>query len=108
MPSESRTYSVIYDIVLSIPPGRVATYGQIASIAGICTARQVGFAMASVPADVNIPWHRVINSRGEISIRKGGQPCVAQRDLLEAEGVIFNRHGRIDLSEFGWDASSTL
>ncbi|MBN1354749.1 MGMT family protein [bacterium] len=92
----------IHDIVRSIPPGRVATYGQIASIAGGCTARMVGYAMAAVTESSKIPWHRVVNSRGFISVRSGGESCDLQRELLENEGIIFDSNGRIDLEKFGF------
>jgi O-6-methylguanine DNA methyltransferase len=95
-------YRRIYSVVLKIPPGRVATYGQIARIAGRCSARNVGYAMSSVPVDTDVPWHRVINSTGRISIRSDGRRCEAQRQMLISEGVIFDRTGRVDLEDFGW------
>ena len=96
-------YSRIYSIVSQIPRGKVATYGQISRIAGGCSARNVGYAMSSVPFGSDVPWHRVVNSRGMISIRSSGDECNAQRQLLEAEGIRFGRNGRIDLDEFGWE-----
>jgi len=85
-----------------IPPGKVATYGQIASYLDRCTARMVGFAMAALPEGSTVPWHRVINSKGMISMRASGDIDVMQRVLLEAEGVLFNDKGRVDLDEAGW------
>jgi len=96
-------YSTIYRLVRMVPPGRVATYGQIARLAGRCRARTVGYAMASVPPDRGIPWHRVVNSRGGISVRSDGRPCEAQRQMLESEGILFDPRGRIDLDAFGWN-----
>ncbi len=90
----------IYRVVRAVPAGRVATYGQVAEIAGRCTPRMVGYAMASVPSGTDVPWHRVINSRGEISLR--GEGLDLQRALLESEGVTFDERCRVDLSEFGW------
>ncbi len=90
----------IYRVVRAIPEGRVATYGQVAAIAGRCTPRMVGYAMASVPPGTNVPWHRVINSRGEISLR--GDDLEKQMALLKMEGVRFDTGGRVDLREFGW------
>ena len=90
----------IYGLVRNIPPGRVATYGQIAEFAGRCTPRMVGYAMASVPHGSDIPWHRVINSRGRVSLQGEGRDI--QCGLLEAEGVAFGPDGRIDLGVFGW------
>ena len=62
-------YGRIYAVVHHIPPGQVATYGQIARMVGRCTARAVGYAMAALPCDTDVPWHRVINSQGKISPR---------------------------------------
>ncbi|MFC1572522.1 MGMT family protein [Candidatus Eisenbacteria bacterium] len=92
----------IYEIVRQIPEGRVATYGQIARWAGRCTARMAGYAMAAVPFSSDVPWQRVINSKGEVSTRSHGDGHVEQRDLLEAEGVVFNARGRVDLGQYGW------
>ena len=99
------TYPRYYDVVRRIPSGRVATYGQVAAEAGLPgRARQVGYAMAALPNGSDVPWHRVVNARGEVSRRSGGTAFEQiQRVLLEAEGVRFSAHGRIDLSEFRWD-----
>ena len=99
-------YLRIYKIVRQIPRGRVATYGQIAELAGLGGhARQVGYALHSVPDDFKLPWHRVINSRGEVSPRSGGDSHELQRHLLEAEGVKFDKKGRVDLKKFQWSAA---
>jgi methylated-DNA-protein-cysteine methyltransferase-like protein len=99
------TYPLYYDAVRRIPPGRVATYGQVAAEAGLPgRARQVGYAMAALPNGSDVPWHRVVNAKGEISRRSGGAAFEQiQRGLLEAEGVRFNAHGRVDLDECRWD-----
>ncbi|MBF0288458.1 MAG: MGMT family protein [SAR324 cluster bacterium] len=97
-------YQKIYEIVCHIPPGQVATYGQIAKIAGGCTARMVGYAMAVTPWDQDIPWQRVINSRGKISPRHHGKGDLLQRQLLESEGVVFDAQEKVDLEKFGWKA----
>jgi methylated-DNA-protein-cysteine methyltransferase-like protein len=99
------TYARYYDVVRRVPPGRVATYGQIAFEAGLPgRARQVGYAMAACPDDGDVPWHRVINARGEISRRAGGRTFERiQRVLLEAEGVRFDASDRVDLDRFGWN-----
>lgn len=106
----------VWRIVRLIPPGRVATYGQIADLTppppGISMddyrpwgARWVGAAMAACPQDV--PWQRVVNSQGKISLRsEGGQ--MNQRLLLEQEGVEFDQFGRIDLKRFGWEGPATI
>lgn len=92
-------YQRIYHIVRQIPAGKVASYGQIARIAG-CTAREVGYAMAAVKSE-DIPWQRVINAQGKISLR-GSEGSNMQRRLLEEEGVRFNEKGQVDFEEFGW------
>lgn len=111
MPSSTRSpaYSAIYDAVRRIPRGRVATYGQVATLAGLPgRARQVGYALHALrgPDDHHVPWHRVINARGEISARAGtGLEEHAQRQLLEAEGVTFNPQGRVT-ARFRWQVGS--
>ncbi len=96
----SRLYAEIYAVVRQIPPGKVATYGQIGmSLAPPCPAQTVGWALAALGRhDVfpPVPWHRVVAARGEV--RTGTH----QRMLLEHEGVKFGADGRIDLSVFGW------
>ncbi len=101
-PAKSR-FSLIYDLVRLIPEGRVASYGQIARFMEHCTPRMVGFAMAAVPHESDVPWHRVINSKGMISVRSEGDGARIQRVLLEAEGVWFDKTGRVDLGEIGWE-----
>lgn len=99
------TNAEIYAIVQRIPKGAVASYGRIARMAG-CRARQVGFALANTPPNCDIPWHRVINSRGEISVRKGGSGDIRQHQKLVDEGVIFDKNGRVDFARFGWLTNS--
>ncbi len=107
-PSETRrpapdTRKRIYAAVKRIPRGRVATYGQIATIAGLNGhARQVGYALHDLPDGNDIPWHRVINARGEISPRSAGDSHELQRMLLEAEGVEFDLAGRVALKRYRW------
>ena len=92
----------IYHIVARIPPGKVATYGQIATLAGTSgQARQVGYALAALPDNADVPWHRVINARGEISPRRRTKIHELQRHLLEGEGITFVAD-RIDLGRFCW------
>ncbi len=96
----SRLHDEIYAVVRQIPPGRVATYGQIGmSLSPPCPARTVGWALAALGrsgAGKEVPWHRVVNSQGRVSTGR------YQRELLEREGVVFDDDGRIDLDEFGW------
>ena len=97
------SYQSIYAVVRRIPRGRVATYGQVAALAGLSGhARMVGYALSAVPAYSTVPWHRVINAAGRISLRPAAGGGVTQRLLLEREGVRFNTRGRTDLERFGW------
>jgi methylated-DNA-protein-cysteine methyltransferase-like protein len=87
----------IFAVVRRIPDGRVATYGQIARLAGLGGhARQVGYALAALEDDA-VPWHRVINARGEVSPRSDGDDH-GQRTRLEREGVQFDARGRVSLA----------
>ena len=104
MKASSDRYTRIYSVVRRIPRGRVATYGQIAELAGLpgC-ARQVGYALFALRSeDDSVPWQRVVNARGEISTRSepGFEPI--QQQLLESEGVAFDARGRLDLDRFRW------
>ena len=98
------SYQEIYAVVSCIPPGRVATYGQIACLVGIPGhARQVGYALSNLGDQVPIPWHRVVNARGMVSSRADGSSmALVQRLLLEDEGVVFDGNGRIPLPRFQW------
>ncbi len=95
-------------MVRRIPRGRVATYGQIAELAGLeGHARQVGYALHNLPERSTVPWHRVINAKGEISPRSAGDSHELQRLLLEAEGVFVDLRGRIDLHVFRWKVAES-
>ena len=99
-------YALVWGIVKRIPRGSVATYGQIAALAGMPRrARQIGYALGVTPENMKIPWHRVVNAQGRISLRlkhwQSGSDDL-QRILLEAEGVTFDDSGRIDLKKFRW------
>jgi methylated-DNA-protein-cysteine methyltransferase-like protein len=93
-------YNRIYEVVRHIPPGRVATYGQVATVVGSpLTAREVGEAMAALrdaQTEPPVPWQRVINAQGKVSTGP------RQQHLLEQEGVAFNAKGFTDLRRFGW------
>jgi methylated-DNA-protein-cysteine methyltransferase-like protein len=101
----SNPYEKIYAVIRRIPRGRVATYGQIAALAGLPKrARLVGTALRETPDSLDLPWQRVINAGGRVSARGGlGVEEGYQRHLLEEEGVVFSPSGRIDLERFGWD-----
>jgi methylated-DNA-protein-cysteine methyltransferase-like protein len=98
------TYEIYYAVVRQVPRGRVATYGSVAREAGLPgRARQVGYALAALPDQHTVPWHRVVNARGEVSRRSAAVGYERlQQSLLEAEGVVFDCSGRIDLDDFGW------
>ncbi|MCY4092704.1 MAG: MGMT family protein [Caldilineaceae bacterium] len=99
---EGSAYGQILLVVGQIPRGRVATYGQVAWIVGAATPRMAGYALGGLPADTEIPWQRVVNSRGGISPRGDPLATDRQRKLLAEEGVLFMPDGRIDLDLFGW------
>jgi methylated-DNA-protein-cysteine methyltransferase related protein len=91
-------YERIYQLIALVPPGKVATYGDIANILGGCEARTVGYALNALPAGRDdVPWQRIVNSQGGISTRG-----TDQRALLEGEGILFDAHGRIPLNRFRW------
>ncbi|GAB4350420.1 MAG: hypothetical protein OHK0047_44450 [Leptolyngbyaceae cyanobacterium] len=98
------SYPAIYSVVCQIPYGQVATYGQVAELANLPgRARLVGYALYRVAPDSEIPWHRVINAKGEISespVRYGSD--YVQRSLLAAEGIAFDAQGKIDLRKYLW------
>jgi methylated-DNA-protein-cysteine methyltransferase-like protein len=100
------TQDTIYAIIKKIPRGKVATYGQIALLAGMGRgARQVGHVLRSTPDNVKIPWHRVVNAQGRISVRimdwRSGSDDL-QKIMLEAEGVEFDDTGKMDLKRYRW------
>jgi methylated-DNA-protein-cysteine methyltransferase-like protein len=98
------TREKIYAAVRRVPRGKVATYGQIAEIAGLeGHARQVGYAMAALTTSSALPWHRIINAQGRVSVRSAGAgSTIVQRQLLEREGVLFDGGGRVSLARFRW------
>lgn len=100
-PDNASLYGRIYALVRQVPSGRVVTYGQVGRLAG-CSARTVGFAMAALPADSQVPWHRVVNRRGQVSPRRCGEGDVVQKLLLGREGVAFDDCQRIDLDAYRW------
>jgi len=85
-----------------IPPGKVASYGQIAGLAGLPgAARLVGNVLKKLPSDSQLPWHRVINSQGKISLAEDSDSFVRQQQLLTAEGVVV-KGARISLKCYRW------
>jgi methylated-DNA-protein-cysteine methyltransferase related protein len=99
-PNNSGAYPRIWDVVAQIPRGKVASYATIARAAGFAShARMAGYALHHLPDGLEIPWHRVVNAAGRISL--GGESGKRQRQLLMEEGVAF-KLDRIDMEEFGW------
>jgi methylated-DNA-protein-cysteine methyltransferase-like protein len=94
-------YQMIWGVVKKIPRGKVATYGEIARLSGLLgQARQVGYALHALPPGSNVPWYRVINSQGKISLPRSNGQYTKQKRLLEKEGVVFRKAG-VNLNEFG-------
>ena len=92
----------IWDTIRDIPSGSVASYGQIASIAGIPRgARQVGYALRQLPAGHDVPWHRVITASGRIAFDKGSRPFEEQSKRLMNEDVAVIA-GRVDMQKYRW------
>jgi methylated-DNA-protein-cysteine methyltransferase-like protein len=92
----------IYETVGRVPYGKVATYGQVATLSGYPgRARQVGYALAGMPEELDLPWHRIINAQGKVSPRTGSKFHLLQYELLEREGVVFEQN-RVDLGLFLW------
>ena len=96
-------YQRVYALVRQVPPGRVVTYGQVAALLGSPhAARAVGYALRYLPRGTDVPWHRVINHRGQISPRYPPEGPVIQRLLLEEEGVLFDADDSVDLQRYRW------
>lgn len=94
----------MWKLVALVPHGRLATYGQIAEVLGAWgRARQVGWALRRLPLPSDIPWHRVVNARGCIAMTpsREGSDWI-QRDLLIAEGIAVDAHGRLSLVQHRW------
>lgn len=92
----------VFSIVRAIPAGRVATYGQVARLAGMPGgARAVGYALKNLPVNTCLPWHRVVNARGQIVLAPESQGFARQVRRLREEGVEVNT-GRVSLTKFQW------
>ena len=93
----------IWQVITLIPRGKVASYGDVAKQAGMPgAARRVGRALKGLPGDTRIPWHRVINAQGRLSLPADSASRYKQRERLEAEGIIFRRNGSVDMGRFRW------
>ena len=102
MAKEKSVFEMIYEIVKKIPKGKVSTYGQVAFLAGNPRwARGGGYALHNNPDPENIPCHRVVNRKGEVSKAFVFGGANMQVELLENEGIVFNSDGKIDLEKYG-------
>ncbi len=100
---KQNTYQRIYRVVKKIPPGKVATYGQIARLAGLSGhARQVGYALHNLPSKSDVPWQRVINSRGRISFPAESVAWNMQKSILESEGIQLSENSTVSLFKYQW------
>ena len=100
-----RSFEAVYAMVRRIPRGNVASYGQIAFFLGWSHgARTVGWALRALKPGSEVPWHRVVNAQGKISLAHPER----QRARLEAEGIVFDAQGRIDLKRFGWSGPEAI
>jgi len=104
MSPASGSYERIYAAVRRIPRGKVTTYGAIARLSGLDgQARLVGYALSALPAGTTVPWHRVINAQGKLSLdRSASGAGLTQRIRLEREGVRVDAAGRVLLARYGW------
>ena len=102
--SGSTSYERIYAVVRKIPKGRVTTYGTVARLAGLAgQARLVGYALHALNGATGLPWHRVINAQGKLSLARGGAGAgLTQRRRLEREGIPVDAADRVSLKRFGW------
>ena len=94
-------YEHFYELIATIPRGKVATYGDIAKLADCRSARAVGFALAQMSEGSDIPWQRVINSQGRVSTRKNSEGHSIQQIILEEEGIVFV-NDRVNLTKYRW------
>ena len=100
------SYRKIWEQAALVPEGQVASYGQIAKLAGLPrrAARMVGRALGAAPQEMNLPWHRIVNAQGCIAIPKGTARYQQQHELLESEGIEVN-DGQLNMDQYRWDPS---
>jgi methylated-DNA-protein-cysteine methyltransferase-like protein len=92
----------VFMVLAAVPSGSVVTYGQVAELAGLPrAARMVGRILGNLPKDTKLPWHRVINAAGEISLAEDSQGFELQKARLQEEGIVFNNN-RVSLKKFNW------
>jgi len=110
-PTMPSFFDQVYAVVRQIPPGKVTSYGQVAALLGHPrAARTVGWALAALreQEEPDVPWQRVINAQGRVSIRNLEHAPEEQQMLLEAEGIEFSERGTIDWKRYGWDGLSAI
>ena len=101
-PADANWYKDVWKVVSEIPSGHVLTYGEVARLSGLPNAaRRVSQALRRAPGDMQLPWHRVINSQGKISFPEDSSGWKRQKDKLESEGVVF-LNGKVNLDQFGY------
>jgi len=95
----------VWEVVSSIPKGFVSTYGDVARFSGYprC-ARMISVALRAAPIALAVPWHRVINAQGKLSFPAGSEKANAQKELLEAEGIVF-LSGSVNLKNYAWEGN---
>ncbi len=98
---------MVYTLVRHIPPGKVLNYGRVAEMLGVPQgAREVGWALSALKGtDHDVPWHRVVNAKGRVSIKGSPDAAIEQRVRLEAEGIAFDEKGYLDMAEHLWKPS---
>lgn len=102
MPYDTKKAEKIWQTVLRIPAGKVASYGQIADLAGLPgRARLVGKVLGYAPKEMKIPWYRVLRSSGQLAFSAGSQEAERQKGLLQEEGVVV-LNNRVKLQQFAW------
>ena len=98
----------VYDVTRAIPPGRVTTYGTIANFLGLGSARMVGWALNKCLPGDEVPAHRVVNSKGELSGRNNFTPPSAMQERLEREGVEVKNDRVVDFANLHWDPEEVM
>lgn len=102
-PGYRRFYAAVRQLVRMVPPGKVASYGQIATYLGHPRhARIVGWVLHDLPADTDVPWQRIVNMHGRITTTCLTHPANLQRLILEEEGVSVNDEDCVDMSRYRW------
>jgi methylated-DNA-protein-cysteine methyltransferase related protein len=97
-----KLYARILSVIKQVPAGNVATYGQIALVAGASNARMIGRILKHLPDGTDVPWHRILNSGGTISVRGDGGPSLEQSRRLKDDGVFITANGKVNFREYGW------